>query len=44
MNQTSLAFGGPDLKTLYMGTLTGDKLAVLRMPVAGLPPVHWHWG
>ena len=40
-NISSLAFGGPDLKTLYLGCLLGDSLASLRAPVAGRPPLHW---
>lgn len=43
-NITSLAFGGPDLRTAYMGSLAGDSLAVFRSPVAGLPLAHWDWG
>jgi hypothetical protein len=43
-NISSLAFGGPDLRTGYLGVLLADRLPVLRMPVAGLPPVHWEWG
>jgi sugar lactone lactonase YvrE len=43
-NITSLAFGGPDLRTAYMGSLTGDSLAAFRSPVAGLKPAHWGWG
>ncbi len=43
-NITSLAFGGPDLRTAYMGSLAGDSLAVFRSPVPGLPLAHWHWG
>lgn len=42
-NITSLAFGGPDLRTAYMGSLAGDKLATFRSPVAGLPLAHWNW-
>ena len=42
-NITCLAFGGPDLRTAYMGCLAGDSLATFRSPVAGLPPVHWNW-
>lgn len=42
-NITSLAFGGPDLRTAYMGCLAGDSLAVFRSPVAGLPLAHWAW-
>jgi sugar lactone lactonase YvrE len=42
-NVTSLAFGGPDLRTAYMGCLAGDSLVSFRTPVAGLVPVHWNW-
>ena len=42
-NVTCLAFGGPDLRTAYMGCLAGDSLATFRSSVAGLPPVHWNW-
>ena len=42
-NVTSLAFGGPDLRTAYMGCLAGGSLATFRSPVAGLEPVHWNW-
>lgn len=40
-NTSSLAFGGPDLTTGYLGCLLGERLATLHMPVAGHPPVHW---
>lgn len=40
-NISSIAFGGADLRTGYLGCLLGDTLAMLRMPVAGHPPVHW---
>ncbi|GAC1604401.1 MAG: hypothetical protein NVS3B2_09900 [Ramlibacter sp.] len=43
-NITSLAFGGPDLRTAYMGSLAGDALATFRSPVAGMPLAHWDWG
>jgi sugar lactone lactonase YvrE len=42
-NISSIAFGGADLRTGYLGCLLGDSLATLRMPVAGHPPVHWHF-
>lgn len=41
-NLSSLAFGGPDLRTAYLGCLLGDSLATFRTPVAGLPPSHWY--
>ncbi|MGQ0696796.1 MAG: SMP-30/gluconolactonase/LRE family protein [Panacagrimonas sp.] len=40
-NLSSLAFGGPDLKTLYLGGLGIDAVQVLRSPVAGMPMEHW---
>jgi sugar lactone lactonase YvrE len=40
-NIASVTFGGPDLRTVYLGSLGGDSLAVLRSPVAGEPPPHW---
>ncbi len=40
-NISSLAFGGADLQLGYLGCLLGDKIATLRMPVAGHAPVHW---
>jgi sugar lactone lactonase YvrE len=42
-NITSLAFGGPGLRTGYLGCLLGDRLATVPMPVAGLPPIHWNY-
>jgi sugar lactone lactonase YvrE len=40
-NVSSLAFGGPDLKTVTLGCLLGDSLAWFRSPVAGWPLPHW---
>lgn len=40
-NISSLAFGGPDRRTAYLGCLLGDAIACFRAPVAGHPPVHW---
>jgi len=42
-NVSSLAFGGPDRRTAYLGCLLGDSIASFRAPVAGHPPVHWEW-
>lgn len=42
-NISSLAFGGPDLRTVYLGCLLGDKIACLPAPVAGFPPTHWRF-
>lgn len=40
-NISSLAFGGSDLRTAYLGCLQGDSVASFRSPVAGQPPAHW---
>jgi sugar lactone lactonase YvrE len=40
-NLASVAFGGPDLKTLYLGGLGIEAVQVLRSPVAGMPMEHW---
>ncbi len=42
-NISSLAFGGTDLRSVYMGCLLDDCLYRFRSPVAGRPPVHWHY-
>ncbi|MDB5849762.1 MAG: hypothetical protein JWP29_3514 [Rhodoferax sp.] len=42
-NVTSIAFGGADLRTAYVGSVSGTAIAVFRAPVAGVPPVHWNW-
>jgi sugar lactone lactonase YvrE len=38
----SLTFGGPDLQTVYLGSLRGTTLPSFRAPVAGLAPIHWN--
>jgi gluconolactonase len=38
----SLTFGGPDLRTVYIGSLRGTTLPSFRSPVAGLPLTHWN--
>lgn len=37
----SITFGGPDLRTVYIGSLMGTTIPYFRAPVAGLPMVHW---
>jgi sugar lactone lactonase YvrE len=37
----SVTFGGPDLKTAYIGSLRGTRIPYFQSPVAGLPMVHW---
>ncbi len=40
-NISSLAFGGPELRTGYLGCLLGEAIARIPMPVAGHTPPHW---
>ncbi len=40
-NISSLAFGGSDLRTAYLGCLLGDSVAAFQSPVPGHPPPHW---
>lgn len=37
----SVTFGGPDLRTVYLGSLMGTTIPYFTSPVAGLPMVHW---
>lgn len=37
----SVTFGGPDLRTAYIGSLKGSRIPYFRAPVPGLPMVHW---
>ena len=37
----SVTFGGPDLQTVYIGSLKGQNIPYFRAPVPGLPMVHW---
>jgi sugar lactone lactonase YvrE len=37
----SVTFGGPDLRTAYLGSLRGQTLPCFASPVAGLQMVHW---
>ena len=38
----SITFGGPDLRTAYIGSLRGSRIPFFRAPVPGLPMVHWY--
>lgn len=40
---TSLAFGGPDRRTIYLGSLHGSCLYRFRATVSGAPLPHWTW-
>lgn len=37
----SVTFGGPDLSTVYIGSLRATNIPYFKAPVAGLPMVHW---
>ncbi|MCY0966291.1 SMP-30/gluconolactonase/LRE family protein [Parathalassolituus penaei] len=37
----SITFGGPDLRTVYIGSLAGSTLPSFRSPVPGLAMTHW---
>ena len=37
----SVTFGGPDLGTIYIGSLKGTKIPYFKAPCPGLPMVHW---
>jgi len=38
---SSSAFGGPDLRTLYLGCLQDQRIYRMPSPVAGARPPHW---
>jgi sugar lactone lactonase YvrE len=38
----SVVFAGPDLKTVYIGSIPMKRLATFRAPVAGEPLAHWN--
>ena len=40
-NISSLAFGGADLKTVYLGCLQGESIATFRTEHSGFPTYHW---
>jgi sugar lactone lactonase YvrE len=42
-NISSIAFGGGDRRTAYLGCLLDDAIYAFRSPVAGLAPAHWNW-
>ena len=42
-NIASVAFGGPDLKMVYLGNLAGDKIPSFKSPIAGAEPVQWRF-
>jgi hypothetical protein len=41
-NLASVTFGGPDLRTVFLGSLFASRIATFRSPIAGATPPHWH--
>jgi len=39
---SSITFGGPDLRTAYLGNLLDDCIYTFTSPYAGAPAPHWH--
>lgn len=42
-NIASIGFGGPDLRMVYMGSLSNDGIQTFRSPTKGAPLVHWEF-
>jgi streptogramin lyase len=42
-NISSIAFGGPDRRTAYLGCLLGDTVFAFESPHRGLAPPHWRF-
>jgi hypothetical protein len=40
-NISSIAFGGKDLRTVFLGCLLGNQIATFKSEKVGLPPSHW---
>jgi sugar lactone lactonase YvrE len=40
-NISSIAFGGPSLRTAFLGCLLDHRLPTFDSPIAGYPPTHW---
>ena len=38
----SVTFGGPELRTAYIGSLKGKRIPFFEAPAPGLPMVHWN--
>ena len=41
-NISSVAFGGSDLKNVFLGCLLGDTIATFKSEIAGIEPAHWN--
>ena len=40
-NISSIAFGGCDLKTIFLGCLLGNQITTFKSSISGLKPSHW---
>ena len=40
-NISSIAFGGNDRRTGYLGNLPDNRVYTFKSPVAGVMPSHW---
>ena len=40
---SSIAFGGPDRKTVYLGNLLDDRIYTFASSIAGAEPPHWRF-
>ena len=40
---SSIAFGGPDRRTVYLGNLLDQRIYSFRSPIAGAAPSHWEF-
>jgi sugar lactone lactonase YvrE len=43
VNLSCITFGGPDLRTAYLGSLGGQSIATFKTATPGLAPAHWAW-
>ena len=42
-NIASIGFGGPDLHSVYMGSLSHSGIFAFRSPIKGAPLIHWEF-
>jgi sugar lactone lactonase YvrE len=40
---SSIAFGGADRRTVFLGAIADTRLASFRSPLVGHAPIHWTW-
>jgi sugar lactone lactonase YvrE len=42
-NLASVTFGGPDLSTVFLGSLFAPSIRTFTSPIVGVEPPHWHY-